>query len=54
MENNPILPLLERWWWGGVLLVFPGFYLDHLWVKEKRKLNLEEGEEEQVATLQIT
>ena len=54
METTPSCHSWKGGGGGGVLLVFPGFYLDHLWVKEKRKLNLEVGEEEQVATLQIT
>lgn len=48
------IPSCHSWKGGGVLLVFPSFYLDQVWVKEKGKLDLEEGEEEKVATLQIT
>lgn len=55
METTPSRhPWKGVWGGGGVLLIFPGFYLDQVWVKEKRKLNLEEGEEGKVATLRIT
>lgn len=53
METTPPRHSWKGVGWGGVLLVFPGFYLDQVWEKEKRKLNLEE-EEGKVATLQIS